>query len=103
MRRKLEDAIEDEGSTLEEYIAPVPAVIFDDMVSFSLDPEVEGNESYSADPSSAYSQHTRAILRPPPAYLMTCVAEDRPSGMRKHANANMQYATKSLGARDVSD
>ena len=41
MRRELEDAVKDERTTLKEDIAPVPAVVLDDIVSLGLDPKVE--------------------------------------------------------------
>lgn len=37
-------AVEDEGTTLEEYIAPVPSVILDDVVSLCFDPKIEQNK-----------------------------------------------------------
>ena len=41
MRRELEDAVKDERTTLKEDVAPVPAVVLDDIVSLGLDPKVE--------------------------------------------------------------
>ena len=38
---ELKHSIEYEGSTLEKAVAPVPAVVFDDMVCLGLDPEIE--------------------------------------------------------------
>ena len=51
MRRELEDAVKDERTTLKEDVAPVPAVVFDNVMRFCLDPKVEGNESNAAYPS----------------------------------------------------
>lgn len=34
VRRELKDTVEDEVTPLEETVAPVPTVIFDDVVSF---------------------------------------------------------------------
>lgn len=52
MRRKLEHAVKDECTTLEEAVAPVPTVILDHVVRFRLDPEVECNEDDTADPAA---------------------------------------------------
>ena len=41
MRSKLEHAIEHESATLEKYVTPVPTIVLDDIVSFSLYPQVE--------------------------------------------------------------
>jgi hypothetical protein len=51
MRRKLEHAVKDERTTLEEAIAPVPTVIPDHMVCFRFDPEVECDEDDTTDPA----------------------------------------------------
>jgi len=51
MRRKLEHAIKDECTTLEEAVAPVPTVILDHMVRFRLDPKVEFHEGDTTDPA----------------------------------------------------
>ena len=50
MRRELEDAVKDERTTLKEDIAPVPAVVLDDIVSLGLDPKVERDQGNTADP-----------------------------------------------------
>ena len=50
MGRKLKDAVESEAAALEEHVAPVPAVVFHDVVCLRLDPEVEGNKGNAADP-----------------------------------------------------
>lgn len=95
MGRKLEDAVEDKGTTLKKDVSPIPAVIFDNMVRFGLDPQVEGNKGKTADPSvHTVSMDTDIYASDP--HRIICVAKDRPSGTRKHAKANMQYATKSL-------
>jgi hypothetical protein len=52
MRRKLEHAVKDECTTLEEAVAPVPTVILDHMVCFRLDPEVECYEDDTTDPAA---------------------------------------------------
>ena len=58
MRRKLEHAIKDECTTLEEAVAPVPTVILDHMVRFRLDPEVERDEDDATDPAAMrYGNH----------------------------------------------
>ena len=41
MRGELEHAVKDERAALEEDVAPVPAVVLDDIVSLGLDPKVE--------------------------------------------------------------
>lgn len=51
MRCQLEDTVEDESAALEKHITPVPAVVFHDMVSLGLDPEVECDQDKAADPS----------------------------------------------------
>ena len=56
MRRELEDAVKDEVASLEEDVAPVPAVVFDDMVRLRLDPEVERDETEAADPSATWDE-----------------------------------------------
>jgi len=50
VRSELEHAIEHEGTTLEKYVTPVPAIIFDDIVSLSLYPQVEPDQGYSSEP-----------------------------------------------------
>lgn len=62
MRGHFEYTIEDEGSvkraagnettTLKEHVAPVPAVVFHDVVGFSLDPEVERDQGEADDPAT---------------------------------------------------
>ena len=52
MRRKLEHAVKDECTTLEEAVAPVPTVILDHMVRFRLDPEVECYEDDTTNPAA---------------------------------------------------
>lgn len=50
MRSQFEHAVEDERAALEEDVAPVPAIVLDDIVGFSLDPQIERNERDTADP-----------------------------------------------------
>lgn len=50
MRSELEHTIEHEGATLEKDVTPVPAIIFDDIVSLSLYPQVEPDQGYSSEP-----------------------------------------------------
>ena len=52
MWRKLEHAVKDECTTLEEAVAPVPTVILDHMLCFRLDPEVECYEDDTTDPAA---------------------------------------------------
>lgn len=47
---KLEDTIKDQCTTLEEDVAPIPSIIFDDIVSFSFDPQIESDEGDTAYP-----------------------------------------------------
>lgn len=54
MRGQLKDTIEYEGTSLEEDVAPVPAVILDDVVGLRLHPQIEPDERKSADPSSMW-------------------------------------------------
>jgi len=49
--RHLENAVKYEGTSFEEDVAPVPAVILDDMVRLGLDPEVEGDQGETTDPA----------------------------------------------------
>ena len=96
VRSEFEHAIEYEGSTLEKYVAPVPAVVLDDIVSFGLYPQIKPDQSHPGEPPVRESylvglDHGRLN------YLATCIPSDRPSGTRKQANANMQYDRKSLG------
>ena len=51
VRGELEDAVKHQVAALEEDIPPVPAVVFDNVMRFCLDPKVEGNESNAAYPS----------------------------------------------------
>ena len=51
VRGQLENTIEDKISALEEAVAPVPAVVFDNMVSFRFYPKVEANENDASNPS----------------------------------------------------
>ena len=60
VRRELEDTIKDKGTTLEEDIAPVPAVVLDDIVRLGLDPKVKGNQCNSADPPKKGSLMSRS-------------------------------------------
>ena len=48
--REFEDAVEHEGTALEEDVAPVPAIVLDDVVSLCLNPDVERDEDESAEP-----------------------------------------------------
>ena len=51
MRRQLEHAIKDEATACEEAIAPIPPVIFDNVVGLSLDPPIERDERQANDPT----------------------------------------------------
>lgn len=55
--RHFEYTVEDKGATLEKDITPAPAGIFDDMMGFSLDPEVECDENESMDPAENEGKH----------------------------------------------
>ena len=58
MWRQLEYTIEYESSALEEDIAPIPSVVFHDVVGLCLDPYIECNEDDATDPASdANGQH----------------------------------------------
>lgn len=83
---------------MEKAVAPVPTIVFDDCVRLGFDPKVESDKCQATGPSTARAKLSAAVERQKKrtAYLMKCTNEERPSGIRKHANANMQYATKSL-------
>lgn len=51
MRRHLEHTIEDEATTSEEAITPVPPVILDDMVGLCLNPPIERNQREAGHPA----------------------------------------------------
>ena len=103
MRRQLEYTIKHKRATLEEDVAPVPAIVFHDMVCLRLDPDIERDKDNATDPANgangqhAFGRDTRSqkgqwYL----TYRRTWTGVDKPSGTRKQENANMQYATKSL-------
>ena len=50
MRSKLEHAIEYESTTLEKHVTPIPTIVFDDIVSLSLHPQIEPDQGYSSEP-----------------------------------------------------
>ena len=50
MGGKLEDAIEYKSTTLEKHVTPVPAIVFDNIVSLGLYPQVEPDQGYSSEP-----------------------------------------------------
>ena len=49
---ELEDAIEDEITTLEEDITPVPAVILYNTMRLHFDPEIEREQCDTANPAN---------------------------------------------------
>jgi hypothetical protein len=51
VRRELEDAIEYEGTALEEDVTPVPTIVLDNVVCFCFYPEVECDQCEAANPS----------------------------------------------------
>ena len=51
MRRELEYAVEYERTALEEDVAPVPAIVFHDVMRLGFDPQVESNQCNTTDPS----------------------------------------------------
>lgn len=55
--RHFEYPVKDEGAALEKDVSPVPAVIFDDVVGFGLDPEVKCDENDSTDPAQNVGEH----------------------------------------------
>jgi len=55
MGGQLEDAIENQVSTLEEAVAPIPTVVFDDIVGFGLHPKVEPDQRNTSAPSKLNS------------------------------------------------
>lgn len=50
MRRELEDTVERKAAALEENIAPVPAIILDDVMCLGLHPQVERDEGDAPNP-----------------------------------------------------
>lgn len=52
MGRELKDTIKHECSPLEKAVAPVPTVIFDDVMGFSLHPQIESDKGDSTRPSA---------------------------------------------------
>lgn len=48
MGSELKNAVEDQISALEEDISPIPTIILDNVVSFSLHPEVKADENEAA-------------------------------------------------------
>ena len=52
MRRELKHAVKDKCTTLEEAVAPVPAIVLNDMVGLGLDPEIERNQGDTSDPTA---------------------------------------------------
>lgn len=54
MRRQLENPVEHQIAPLEETVAPVPPVIFDDVVRFGFYPEVEGDKGCAYYPSAGF-------------------------------------------------
>ena len=50
MRSKLKHAIEYESPALKEYVAPVPTIVLDDVVSLGLYPQIEPYQGYSTEP-----------------------------------------------------
>ena len=90
MWSQLKHAVENERSTLKEYVTPIPTVILDDIVGFGLHPQVESNQSDTSDPPEKKSTPGLNDMRYEIYYLITWTATGRPSGIRKHANANIQ-------------
>ena len=95
MRCHFEDAIKNKSTALKEDVAPVPAVILNDVVCLHFYPKIERDQCDAAYPSTdtvrIKSQEKVGVLD-----LMTCITKDNPVGTRKHAKANMQYDRKSL-------
>jgi hypothetical protein len=51
---QFENAIEYQGSSLEETITPVPAVVLYDVVGFDFHPEIEANQGNTTEPPSMF-------------------------------------------------
>ena len=51
MWRKLKHAVKYKCAPLEEDIAPIPPIVFYDVVRFCFDPEVERDQSQATNPS----------------------------------------------------
>ena len=52
MRRELKHAVKYECATLEEAVAPVPAIVLDDVVGLGLNPKIEGDQGDTSDPTA---------------------------------------------------
>ena len=55
---KLEDAVENQVASLEEAVSPVPAVVLDDVVCFSLNPGVKTDEEETGEPPEVINGET---------------------------------------------
>ena len=92
--------IKDKCATLEEYITPIPTIVFHHVVCFLLYPNIKSNKRNATKPSvkkdfcelsSRLDNFLETINN-----LMAWTAIERFSGTRKQLKANKQYATKSL-------
>ena len=81
MGGQLKDAVKHEGATLEKDVAPVPAVVFDDMMRLCLHPQIEGDKGNTTNPSTGVRLMTNSDNNRT-AYLIICAAIERPSGTR---------------------
>jgi hypothetical protein len=59
MRREFKHAIKDKRTTLEETVAPVPAIVLNNMVRLGFDPEIEGDENDTTNPAVSHGQSNR--------------------------------------------
>jgi hypothetical protein len=56
MRCELKHAVKDECTALEEAVAPVPAIVLNDMVRLGLDPEIERDQDDTSDPTASITK-----------------------------------------------
>ena len=56
MWRKFEDTIENKSTTLEKHVTPVPTIVFDDVMGFSFNPQIEAYHSKSRNPPKLVDQ-----------------------------------------------
>jgi hypothetical protein len=61
MRCEFKHAIKNERATLEEAVAPVPAIVLNNVMRLRFDPEIERDEDDTADPSVKDRQSSGSI------------------------------------------
>jgi hypothetical protein len=56
MRCEFKHAVEYECTALEKAVAPVPAIVFNDVVRLRLDPEIERDHDDASDPTASITK-----------------------------------------------